>query len=118
MTVALLGDIINGFSHTLLRLFPYMLVMGLAFTALTALTPCNDGGHWWQKRGLVTDLCYWFIVPVFVRYGRIGFSVLITVYLLGINTSPGIINFFEFGHGPVARLPFWVQLGLYVVGTE
>ncbi|HWD27048.1 MAG TPA: sterol desaturase family protein [Rhizomicrobium sp.] len=118
MTAALFADIVNGFAHTLLRVLPYMAVMGVVFAVLTALTPCNPGQHWWRKKGLVTDLCYWFIVPVFTRYGRIGFSVLITVYLLGINTAQGIIHFFEYGHGPVARLPFWAQFALYLFGTE
>src|ERR1700744_4020992 len=111
----LAGDIVNGFAPTLLRILPYMAAMGVAFAALSLFTPCNPGrGPWWKKRGLVTDLCYWFIVPVFTRYGRIGFSVLIPVYLLGINTEQGIIAFFEYGHGAVARLPFWLQFVLYL----
>jgi sterol desaturase/sphingolipid hydroxylase (fatty acid hydroxylase superfamily) len=118
MTAALTADIINGFAHTLMRVLPYMAVMGVVFTVLTAISPCNPGKHWWRKRGLVTDLCYWFIVPVFTRYGRIGFAVLIAVYLLGINTPQGIIAFFEYGHGAVARLPFWLQFVLYLFGTE
>jgi sterol desaturase/sphingolipid hydroxylase (fatty acid hydroxylase superfamily) len=92
--------------------------MGVLFSVLTFFTPCNPGQPWWKKKGLVTDLCYWFIVPVFTRYGRIGFSVLIAVYLLGINTEKGIISFFEFGHGPVSHLPLWLQLGIYMVGTD
>jgi len=115
---SLTADIINGFAHTLLRVLPYMAVMGVVFAALTAFTPCNPGAPWWKKRGLVTDLCYWFIVPVFTRYGRIGFSVLITVYLLGINTAQGLVSFFEFGHGPISRLPFWLQFVIYLLGTE
>ncbi|HXC54266.1 MAG TPA: sterol desaturase family protein [Rhizomicrobium sp.] len=118
MTAALFSDVVAGFAHTLLRVLPYMAGMGVVFAALSYFTPCNPGAPWWKKRGLVTDLCYWFIVPIFTRYGRIGFSVLLTVYLLGINTAQGIVSFFEFGHGPISRLPFWVQLALYLFSTE
>jgi len=112
------ADLMNGFTHTLLRLMPYVAGMGVVFAALSWFTPCNEGKPWWEKRGLVTDLCYWFIVPVFTRYGRIGFTILPTVYLLGISTPQGLIAFFEHGHGVISRLPFWVQLVLYVVSTE
>ncbi len=108
-------DVISGFAHTLMRVLPYMAVMGVAFAGLSFFTPCNPGQPWWKKRGLVTDLCYWFIVPVFTRYARIGFTVLVTVYLLGINTANGLVAYFDHGHGPISRLPFWVQLGLYLV---
>jgi len=112
------ADIVFGFAHTLMRVLPYMAVMGVAFAGLSFFTPCNPGQPWWKKRGLVTDLCYWFIVPVFTRYARIGFTVLITVYLLGINTEAGLIKFLEFGHGPISRLPFWLQFVLYLLSTE
>jgi sterol desaturase/sphingolipid hydroxylase (fatty acid hydroxylase superfamily) len=111
-------DIINGFAHTILRVLPYMAAMGVVFAVLSAVAPCNAGAPWWRKRGLVTDMCYWFIVPLFTRYGRIGFSVLVTIYLLGINTTQGIVQYFEYGHGPIARLPFWLQFVLYLLSTE
>jgi hypothetical protein len=38
----------------------------LAFLGLQSREP------WWRKRELVTDLCYWFFVPVFSRVFRIG----------------------------------------------
>ena len=111
-------DVLSGFAHTISRLLPYMAFMAVAFTGLSWLSPCNKVGPWWQKKGLVTDLCYWFIVPVFTRYARIGFTVLLTVNLLGINTADGLVAFFDHGHGPLSRLPFWWQLGLYVIASE
>lgn len=118
MLGALAVDVIVGFAHTIERILPYMAVMAVGFAILSWFSPCNAGKPWWQKRGLVTDLCYWFIVPVFTRYARIGFTVLLTVYLLGIDTADGLIAFFDHGHGPLSRLNFWVQLGLYVVASE
>ncbi len=114
----MIADFVNGFAHTILRILPYMAVMGVVFAGLSAFTPCNPGAPWWKKRGLVTDLTYLFIVPVFTRYGRIGFTVLVTVYLLGINSAQGLVDFFEHGHGPIARLPFWLQFAIYILSTE
>src|SRR6185312_15439050 len=78
----------------------------------------NKGRPWWHKRGLTTDICYWLIVPLISRFGRIGITILITVYLLGINTTDGLVKFFEHGHGVLSRLPFWVQFAIYLFGTE
>jgi sterol desaturase/sphingolipid hydroxylase (fatty acid hydroxylase superfamily) len=114
---AVAADVINGFAHTLLRVMPYVAGMGVVFAALSWFTPCNEGKPWWQKRGLVTDLCYWFIVPVFTRYGRIGFTIPPTVYLLGSHAQ-GLIVFFEHGHVVISRLPFLVQFRLYLLSTE
>jgi sterol desaturase/sphingolipid hydroxylase (fatty acid hydroxylase superfamily) len=58
------------------------------------------------------------VVPILQRYGRIGLSVAITVYVLGINTTDGIVKFFDHGHGPLAQLPYWAQIAVYLVGTE
>ena len=118
MLGALAVDVIVGFAHTIGRILPYMGVMAVGFAFLSWLSPCNKGKPWWEKRGLVTDLCYWFIVPVFTRYARIGFTVLLTVYLLGINTADGLVAFFDHGHGPLSRLPFLVQLGIYLIVSE
>ena len=107
-----------GFSHTLLRFLPYVAGMGVLFAALSWYSPCNGDKGWWTKRGLVTDLCYWFVVPVFSRYGRIGFTVLATVYLFGIDTTQGLLAYYDHGHGPLARLPFWGQVMLYLFSTE
>jgi sterol desaturase/sphingolipid hydroxylase (fatty acid hydroxylase superfamily) len=118
MSGSLLLEIVDGVGHTLGRILPYMAVMAVGFTVLTWISPCNVGKPWWGKRGLLTDICYWLIVPVFSRYARIGLAVLLTVYLLGIDTAEGLVAFFDHGHGPLSRLPFPVQLGIYIVASE
>jgi sterol desaturase/sphingolipid hydroxylase (fatty acid hydroxylase superfamily) len=110
--------IVAGVTHTLIRVLPYLLAMGVGFALLSWLSPGNKGKPWWEKRGLVTDICYWLVVPLLSRYGRIGLAVLFTVYLLGINTADGLVKFFDHGHGPLSLLPFWVQVAIYLIGTE
>src|ERR1700749_4405936 len=107
MLSGIAADVISNFAGTLGRTLPYMAAMGGGFSVLSTLSPCNKGRPWWEKRGLVTDLCYWLIVPLMTRYARIGFTVLFTVYLLGIGTADGIVKFFEHGHGALSRLGFW-----------
>src|SRR5512140_3105032 len=118
MLPSLAIDVLAGYSHTLLRFAPYLIGMGVVFALLSWVSPCNAGKPWWDKRGLVTDLCYWFIVPVFTRYGRIGFTVLASVYLFGIDTAQGLVAYYDHGHGPLSRLPYWQQIILYLLVTD
>jgi sterol desaturase/sphingolipid hydroxylase (fatty acid hydroxylase superfamily) len=114
----LLVEVAAGITHTLARVFPYLVAMGIGFALLSWLSPGNGGRPWWRKQGLVTDICYWIIVPVFTRYGRIGLTVLATAILFGITTGDGLIRFFEHGHGPIASLPLWLQIVIYMLTAE
>jgi len=111
-------DVIVGFGHTIVRLLPYLAAMAVGFAALSWISPCNAGKPWWRKKGLVTDVTYLFITPVFMRYARIGIAVMIAAYLVGINTTDGLVAYFNHGHGPISRLPFWVQVVGYLVLTD
>ena len=79
---------------------------------------CNPGPPWWRKRELVTDLCYWFVIPLFARYLRIGLLVMGAAFLFGINTAEGLVEFYDDGHGPLARLPLWLQAIIFLVGSD
>ena len=71
------------FALTLWHVLPWMAAMGAVFSVLSLFMPCNPGKPWWRKKGLVTDMTYLFIVPVFMRYARIGFAVMLAVYIVG-----------------------------------
>jgi sterol desaturase/sphingolipid hydroxylase (fatty acid hydroxylase superfamily) len=85
---------------------------------LTSLATCNPGQPWWRKSDLVGDLCYWFLIPVFARFARIGLAVLLTVYLLGIRDGNTIARYFAHGHGPLSQLPLLAQSALYLVAAD
>jgi len=108
----------DGVTHTLGRVLPYLAAMGIGFALLSWLSPGNKARPWWRKRGLATDICYWLVVPLLQRYGRIGLTVAFTFWVLGITTSQGIVAFFDHGHGPLAQLPFWSQFALYLLVSE
>jgi sterol desaturase/sphingolipid hydroxylase (fatty acid hydroxylase superfamily) len=111
-------DVVWQVFHTLERVLPYLAGMGIVFAALSWFWPVNQRRPWWKKDGLVTDICYWLVVPLIQRFGRMGFTILITAYILGIGTADGLVKFFDHGHGPLSTLPYWVQLGLYLVGSD
>jgi sterol desaturase/sphingolipid hydroxylase (fatty acid hydroxylase superfamily) len=110
--------VVTGFALTLERVLPYLVAMGLGFALLSWWSPGNHGRPWWKKRGLATDICYWLVVPILQRYGRIGLTVAFTVYILGINTPDAIVKFFDHGHGSLSHLPFWAQVVVYLAFTE
>jgi len=103
---------------TLWHTFPWLLGMGLAFSVLSYVMPCNRGKPWWQKRGLATDFYYWILSPIFQRYLRIWVTVSLTVWLFHISDGMKIADFYEHGHGPLSKLPLWIQAIGYVVVTD
>ena len=103
---------------TVFKLLPWFVALGVAFTLLSVFWACNPGRPWWRKRELVTDLCYWFIIPLFARYLRIGMLVLGAAFLFNINTPDGLVEFYDDGHGPLAQLPLLVQAAIFLLGSD
>src|SRR5215472_3383509 len=116
--MSLLLAVAGQIAHTLNGVWPITIGLGIAFAALSWLSPCNAGEPWWRKRELVTDVCYWFFIPVFGRFARIGVTVLLAVYLMGIKDANGIARYFENGHGALAVLPYWGQCLFYIVVSD
>jgi len=114
----LLTAIVTQMGHSFTVILPYLIVAGVIFPLLTYRYACNPTGPWWRNRELVTDLCYWFIVPVFTRFLRIGLLVGGAAVLFGITDEKGLIEFFDKGHGPWAQLPFWAQVLLYLAASD
>ena len=111
LTLEILGQILLTLWHVL----PWLAGLGLVFAVLSRLSPCNEGKPWWEKRGLMTDISYWIFVPIFTRYLRIGVTVALTAALFHISDGQEIADFYAHGHGPLSRLPLWVQGLLYIV---
>jgi sterol desaturase/sphingolipid hydroxylase (fatty acid hydroxylase superfamily) len=118
MIVGILASIIDTFGVTIVHLAPYVIGCAVLFSVLTLRYACNPGESWWRSRDLVTDLCYWFIVPVFTRFLRIGLLVLGAILLFDIHGEKAILDFFENGHGPLSQLPFWLQTASYLFVSD
>ena len=118
MSSKLLFEIIEMFGSTLLKVLPVTIALALIFSVLSHFWACNPGTPWWRKKELVTDLCYWFFVPLFARVFRIGFLTLGASVFFGIKDPDALIAFFDDGHGPLATLPLWVQAILFLVASD
>ena len=70
------SEIVEMLGQTMAMVVPVTLSLALLFSVLTYFWACNPGRPWWRKRELVTDLAYWFLVPLFIRVFRIGLLVL------------------------------------------
>ena len=112
------SEMLWQFGVTLWHVLPWLAGMGLVFAILSRWAPINSGKPWWQKHGLVTDLAYWIVIPVFVRYLRIWVTVCLTIVIFHIADGQKIADFYEHGHGPVSHLPLWVQIIGYLVITD
>lgn len=102
---------------------PAAAVGAAVFTAL-AFCPgqaCNPGRNWWRNPGLLTDLCYFLVVPFIAPYLRaalmlVGAGFFYTAY--GALSGLDVLDYFERGLGPLAGLPFAAQCAAYVVASD
>jgi sterol desaturase/sphingolipid hydroxylase (fatty acid hydroxylase superfamily) len=105
-------------SHSLVKGVPITIAVAAVFTILTWFWACNPGRAWWQKRDLVTDLCYWFFIPVITRFLRIGMLIVGAALLFHITTADGLVAFYDNGHGPLAALPLVAQMLIFLIGED
>jgi sterol desaturase/sphingolipid hydroxylase (fatty acid hydroxylase superfamily) len=110
--------VVHSMGVTVVKMVPVSIALGAVFTLLSVVWACNPGRPWWRKRELVTDLCYWFLIPLFARYLRIGLLVIGAAFLFGITTGEGLVAFYDDGHGPLAQLPLWSQAAIFLVGSD
>ena len=63
---------------------PSTVAFAVVFAALTPFPSlaCNPGRPWWRNPGLVTDLCYCFVLPFFIPYMRLVLLILLLLILL------------------------------------
>src|SRR5579871_2181245 len=108
-------EVLLMLGQTIEKVVPVTIVLALVFSVLSHFWACNDAVPWWRKRELITDIVYWFFVPVFARVVRIGLLVVGASLVFHIKDPDELIAFYENGHGPLAQLPLWAQAILFVV---
>jgi sterol desaturase/sphingolipid hydroxylase (fatty acid hydroxylase superfamily) len=75
--------------------------LGVTFALLARLMPCNPRMYWWKDvRAVVTDLVYWFVMPILLGYTRTVLVIAGLVLLYG-GREPELL--------PVKDWPLWVQ---------
>ena len=108
-------EVLLMLGQTIEKVVPVTIVLALVFSVLSHYWACNDAAPWWRKRELVTDIVYWFFVPVFARVIRIGLLVVGASLVFHIKDADELIAFYDNGHGPLSQLPLWTQAILFVV---
>lgn len=111
-------EIVDMCGETLAKVAPITLVLAIVFTVLSHFWACNPGKAWWQKTELVTDICYWFFIPLLTRVVRIGLLVLGAAVIFNIHDAGGLIAFYDNGHGPLAEMPLWAQAIVFLVVSD
>jgi sterol desaturase/sphingolipid hydroxylase (fatty acid hydroxylase superfamily) len=85
-----------------------ILALGAAYGLLSRLMPCNPGQPFFH-RGLLADMVYCFVMPIFSRLVRI-LMVSAGIGLIFYGGSPEELQrYLKEGYGPLAAMPLWVQ---------
>ncbi len=111
-------EVVLMLGQTIEKVVPVTIVLALLFTVLTHFWACNAGAQWWSRREFVTDVVYWFFVPLFGRVMRIGLLVLGAGVVFNIHDADELIAFYDNGHGPLSQLPLWAQALLFLVLSD
>jgi sterol desaturase/sphingolipid hydroxylase (fatty acid hydroxylase superfamily) len=100
-------DWITTIGDTWLNTLAWLAGLTVAFGILGWLMPCNPGMYWWKDlRAVLTDFVYWFVVPLFLRVGRLLLLIVAVALVFG-GTEPQFL--------PVKQLPLWVQCVLILL---
>lgn len=100
----------NEIFQVWLTTLTWMAGLAVGFSILTRFTPCNPGMYWWKdRRAVMTDAIYWFIVPLFLRIIRIFMLACAAALVIGANDPESLSKFFTEGWGPLGALPLWLQ---------
>ncbi len=116
MTATMLASLWTALTAQL----PYALGLSIVFTFLTLYQSqaCNPGKPWWRSRDLMTDVQFFFFIPIIAPYLRLVVMLLIVLLLGNFVSQEQVTNYLTKGAGPVGQLPFWTQVVFYVVGTD
>lgn len=94
------------------QLLGSLVILGFVFGLVEWIAPARPNQRWWRK-GLSTDVTYWFFTPLVTKaITRIAIVLVVVLLALATGTSitkNGLETFLE-PDGPVSRLPWGVQL--------
>lgn len=100
------------------QLIASLVILGVVFGLVEWLAPARPEQRWWRK-GVPTDVAYWFFTPL-VTKGITRVAIVLVVVVLAVAagapiTKVGLEDYLE-PNGPISRLPWGVQLvGLLVL---
>jgi sterol desaturase/sphingolipid hydroxylase (fatty acid hydroxylase superfamily) len=116
----LIGSLLEETGEILMTALPSAIGFAIVFTVLTLFSSqaCNPGRPWWRNPGLGTDFGYLLVIPFIAPYISLSLIIIGGALLLGVTSPEEITDYFENGRGPLAVLPFWAQLPIYLVASD
>lgn len=115
----LFGSVLAVFAGDVVASVPTLSVLAAIYTVLGLLAAsCNEGRGWWRKPDLATDLGYLVVMPGLLHYGRIVLMMLGIVLFHRVQDPDQVAAILDGGHGPLATLPFALQIVVYLVASD
>ena len=111
-------SVVTVAGETLLKLIPISIGLGIVFAVLTHWQACNPGRLWFQRREIVTDILYWFMIPLGARFVRIGLMVMGAALIFDIHGTAALMKFYDNGFGPLAEIPLWLQALTFLAASD
>lgn len=91
--------------------------LAVIFTLLFRVSPCNPDQRF-QRRAFCTDLCYYFVIPLFGRVVTAIYTGLgILLFFRGVPPEE-VLNAFNTGYGPAAAMPVWLQSAVVFIISD
>lgn len=104
-------------SAFLLRLSCWVAGFFVVYGALGRLFPCVRGQKL-LRREMLTDMLYWFIIPLFGSWVRIAYLSLGATLVYGLGNHEEIGRFLKEGHGTLKSVPLWLQMALIMLISD
>lgn len=115
-----LWSMFTGVEKFLIAQLPWVLGLSVLFTILSLFktAACNPGRPWWRSRDLLTDIQYFFFLPIITPYARLIVMLLVAAGMRGVMSEDDVTDYISNGKGPISQLPYWGQLAFYVIVTD
>lgn len=111
-------SLVEVIGQTFAKIFPITIGLGIIFAVLTHFWACNPAKPWWRKSEIVTDVVYWFAIPLIARVVRIGLMIVGAAMLYNVQGDVALIAFYDNGFGPLGALPLWAQAILFLIASD
>lgn len=110
--------LLDGILNTWQDMGLYYAGFAVLFAVLSRKYACNPEMNYWQQGTIGTDLIYSFVMPIFSKYVKLFFLILIVQQLMGLDTTEAQQAYFDHGFGPLATLHPLLQAVLILVISD
>lgn len=95
----------------------WAIAFSIIFPILAYKMACNKNQPIVRK-GMITDLTYFFVMPIITVFGRISFLIAGSSLIFYGESQEEIAKHFVNGYGPFATLPLWLQIAMMFILSD